>query len=171
MPSLRNPLLEEAERGLSAAIDTLLERYSVEPRLPRPEVYLDMKARTSRYEPRSNTVAYANGAISRWTHGEEAGHWLYFAANPDLDIVGFDPSSDDLGLRALHELMGRYAANIVTQGEPAALTGDYSHYDEEHRAGYLAADSIWRGLGDALYLDLLLAPLDEAFALIDPWMP
>ena len=73
-------------------------------------------------------------------------------------------------VRNLHEFVGRYAANILTHGRPAAAYGDeddYSGYDLRHRFGYAWADSVWREHGDTYFREFLLMGLDEAVAQLD----
>ena len=170
------PLFEVAKERLEEAIEVLLERAGIsedELRVPRPFVAYDVQ-RHSAYQPWSNTIVISpRGFNRRDTYGEEAAHWLFYSVNPDDTLTGFDcreKNNPDWELfYNLHEVLGRYGANILTEGRAADETRDYSGFDDGHRAGYRTADAIWREQGSNLFRDLLLSNLDELLALIDPY--
>ncbi len=172
------PLGYVAQERLDEAVDFFLERYRIsEEGLKRPGAEYRLQARdTGWYESSNNGVIVTVDCLdSREFFGEETGHWLYFALCPDEAITsvnGRNPGADGwLAIRNLQEMIGRYAANILTGGEPARRYEEeklgYGGFDKAHRWGYGWADAIWREHGDGYFTEFLFSHLDETVALLD----
>lgn len=141
-----------------------------------PGVEYRIKTPSGWYDSSTNDVIVAPESLGDKTFfGEEAGHWLYLAVNPDETITSVNGKNSGvdgwLAIRNLQGLMGRYAANIFTNGRPAQLYEDeeldYEGFDKTYRWGYEWADAIWKEHGDTYFREFLFAHLDEAVALLD----
>jgi len=169
------PLRYYAEERLDESIDYFLITQRIPEdtlRVKRPEVRYNLVG--SHYDPLINTVTVGPTWFnSMFMYGEEAAHWLFHSVNPDETITGFNPhdKSDEnwLLLSNVHELLGRYGANIYSNGASINLIDDYIHLSPSHRTGYSTADTLWKEHGDALFADLLFASIDEIFALLDQY--
>lgn len=170
------PLGYIAQERLDEAIEFFLRRYYISDEgLRRPGAEYRIQAPGQGwYESSTNDVIVTADCLGdREFYGEEAGHWLYFAVNPDETITSVNRRNEGadgwLAIRNLQELIGRYAANIFTGGRPAEEQEElgYEGFDSAHRWGYEWADAIWRVHGNDYFTEFLFAYLDESVALLD----
>lgn len=175
----REPLGAVCQERLDEAVDALVRRYHLQEEtggLARPGARYSVDVHDAGwFEPRSGTVVVGPDDLSdREFYAEEAAHWLHFSLNGDESITSVHGKEGDLYgallVRNLQEFVGRYAANILTKGRPAAAYADeddYRGYDLRHRFGYAWADAVWREHGGAYFREFLFMSLDEAVAHLD----
>jgi hypothetical protein len=170
-----------AGRTTNRCIDFFVTKYGDESQLNRskPEILWGTPnlGAAGGYSPNLNIILWSmiTSPHNRATAGEEVGHWLYRASNPDPRISGFELkrqyTPEELKIANLQELMGRYAALIYTAGTDEVLETITEDTPEDHAQGYRGAQIIWDTHGDQKFRELLFMPLEKALALIDSIAP